>query len=60
MRKSILSLLSISILASLVSACSPSMTKFTEVTPRLYPYAIGEAVHTSSEPGEPVAKVNAK
>jgi hypothetical protein len=60
MRKAILSLVSISILASLVSACAPSMQRFTELTPRLQPYALGEHQHVSSEPGTPLNTVNAK
>jgi hypothetical protein len=61
MRKTILSLVSLSILASLVSACSPSMNRFADLSPRLYPYAIGEGQHTSEEPvPTPIAKVNSK
>lgn len=60
MRKAILSLVSISILASLVSACSPSMQRFTELTPRLQPYAIGDGVKTTTEPSGQLSQVNAK
>lgn len=60
MRKSILSLVSISMLATLASACSPSLLKLTEMTPRAAPPVIGDAKVTTDAPSSPLSKVNAQ